>query len=53
MHVEPPPKRKALKVAKLSLAALLIIFGLVMTVMQGFGGSQQPASPGVMQQVGK
>ncbi|WP_438388071.1 Hsp70 family protein [Actinopolyspora saharensis] len=53
MHVEPPPKRKALKVAKLSLAALLIIFGLVMTVMQGFGGSQQPASPGVMQQIGR
>ncbi|WP_218863240.1 Hsp70 family protein [Actinopolyspora biskrensis] len=53
MHIESPPQRKALKVVKLSLAALLIIFGLVMTVMQGFGGSQQPALPGVMQQVGK
>ncbi|WP_051070014.1 Hsp70 family protein [Actinopolyspora halophila] len=53
MHIEPPPQRKALKVVKLSLAALLIIFGLVMTIVQGFGESQQTAPPGVMQQLDK
>ncbi|SDP93420.1 Hsp70 protein [Actinopolyspora xinjiangensis] len=51
MHIEPPPKRKAVKIVKLSLAAILIIFGLVMTFVQGFGG-QQPEQPGVLRQVG-
>ncbi|GAB3557259.1 molecular chaperone DnaK (HSP70) [Actinopolyspora lacussalsi] len=47
MHIEPPPKRKVFKIVKLSLAAILIILGLVMTFVQGFGG-QQPALPGLL-----
>ncbi|WP_219905426.1 Hsp70 family protein [Actinopolyspora mortivallis] len=48
MSVEPTPTKKSFKILKLTLAALLIAFGLVMTFVQGFGG--QSAGPGIVQQ---
>ncbi len=49
MYVEPATTNRWTKVLKLSLAAVLIIFGLVMTFVQGFGGS---SGLGILQMVG-
>lgn len=46
MHVEPPDedRQRKLKILKLTLAALLILGGLVLTIVQGFdgGGGSSP-----------
>lgn len=43
MYIEPPGDKRTFKIVKLSLAALLIIFGLVLTYMQGWSGPQSPS----------
>lgn len=42
-HLEPPETKRLFKIIKLVLAAALIIFGLILTYMQGWGGPQQPS----------
>ncbi|WP_243791061.1 Hsp70 family protein [Saccharopolyspora gloriosae] len=51
MYLEPPDedRKRLFKILKLSAAALLIIGGLVLTVVQGVGGDQ-PTSPMTSQQ---
>ncbi|GAA3363844.1 Hsp70 family protein [Saccharopolyspora gregorii] len=51
MYLEPPDedRQRLLKILKLGAAALLIIGGLVLTIVQGFGG-QTPTSPVQTQQ---
>lgn len=44
MHIEPPERNLPMKVTKLTLAAALIIFGLVMTFVQDSGLSM----PGIL-----
>ncbi|RCW40259.1 Hsp70 protein [Halopolyspora algeriensis] len=43
LSLEPPETNRTFKIIKLVLAAALIIFGLVLTYMQGWGGPQQPS----------
>jgi molecular chaperone DnaK (HSP70) len=50
LEEEPEDRKRMIKIAKLSVAAILIIVGIVLTVMQQSGGSAQKPAPGVLQQ---